>query len=1404
MKKIGRRLIMYFLAFLSVVMVFSALSVYSRTGYADEAGEPQVQVESYETSWCRLEYSGNRIEVLFNANFRDFSSVTKSELAGVKNFLTDALTDVMAESILNAPAAVYALAADELPDIGDLDDIDIGRLESYIYERLSDPAELGKYLDGSYDALLKVAVNKLVTDYEYEYEQVQDKLVEVVNNVIESVYEGDDAAITAAKDKNAQNTADIVNDAKESGGNLNLTIGDIQNALDKVRVNGATVYEDRTIDLAGLKKLLLSLPKPYDIANYSDDEMKLEFDVELYTAYGDADFELAVGFYGDCSNIRGIAQFIADHVDVSATDGVYSMSVKAPEALSKLLLKLTETSRISDGVKNKIFSLFGKTGYDLMDKVESISYEELLELLKSVDYKGIFANIFNADLINGYLGEYADIFNITDEKIDQFVNGILNVFKGKDFANMSADSIKEFIGRYVDISLLDNARLDAAVNKLLGVLAKIDFDRYDAELIREFFDPDSAYTNQSIYNIIDKLSGFGDYYDRVINYAERLFNALPESVKNHTILDIYKGDGELSFSGKLNVNLETVFEKLKNEAVRLGFTEADGILDNLIVLFEKTEYSANLSFDLSLKSIYKVSYNLNGEEVRAGLLPVGADLALFSNLAEVNGYAITAWVDESGAEYVKMPAQDIALYAITAFDVQTSVEGDVEKVYDGQTARISVAVSGAYEDALYTYQWYKDGVLLEGANTASVEVKNVADSGAYVCAVTSAYGVTVESDEMTVEISAKEVAVPAADSTVAYNGEYQTFEIDESADYTVSGELTHRDAGVYIITVALADKDNTVWENGGTEDISLTFEITKLTVDVSGYVWNYTGAFTYDGTEKSVALTGVDTALVSVTYENDKKTDAGEYTAKATLTLVDSVNYLLSGEAELTLAWTIDRAEINVGGYEWNYTEPYTYSGEQFTVALKAVDDKLEAVYTGNTGTDANTYSASVALSVKAEYASNYTLAGLDGVSLTLSWTINPKTIDVSLLEWDYEARRPLIYSGSAYTVALKELPAEVKLDKYTGNTATDAGEYTAVAALLPVNGNYVLSANSVTLDWVIETKTVDFKGAAWDYIEAFVYSGEEHTVTLKNVPTLPEGLTLAYAGNTATDAGTYTASVSLNDSRNYTIVGLPTELEWEIIPLVVDASAFEWNYEAPFSYDGTEKKVELKNLPDYVVAIYVDNVHTDVGDYKAKATLAATSDNYEVAGQVADLEWKIVLAVYGSGNVIVIDNTGAVAGSELSVKEVTDLGNVKLQQITGQGERAVLGVAYDISFVLNGAENKVEGDFTVKILMPEGLRDKTTKVAHIGEDGVVTEIEVSVDSDGYAVFKTTHFSTYAILEITDVSKGDMLWLWIIVGELAAVIVVILIVKIARHVKAKKAAKAEENGSDDEQDEEQE
>ena len=327
----------------------------------------------------------------------------------------------------------------------------------------------------------------------------------------------------------------------------------------------------------------------------------------------------------------------------------------------------------------------------------------------------------------------------------------------------------------------------------------------------------------------------------------------------------------------------------------------------------------------------------------------------------------------------------------------------------------------------------------------------------------------------------------------------------------------------------------------------LILVIHKANIDFSYVGWDYDGSypFTYDGEEKEVKLTNLP-AGVEVSYENNKKIDAGTYNATAIIEY-DENNYNITNDEHLVLTqqWTINKAQIDMFGVNWDYNsyEPFTYDGNEKEVKLTNLPAGVEVSYENNKKIGAGTYNATATINFD---ETNYELSSVN-FDKTIEWTINKQQVNKPS-----KVSSRLFYSGQEQTgVNYNEEDKDVIFTVSGNATATNAGEYSATFALIDAN-NYEWNdetTTSVVIEWEIEKAPLYFSGTSWDYnsLEPFTYDGQEKTVSIGN---LPDGVTVKnYTGTiSATDAGTYTAGVEFNyDDVNYYLSGEPQELEWKI-----------------------------------------------------------------------------------------------------------------------------------------------------------------------------------------------------------------------------------------------------------------
>ena len=86
-----------------------------------------------------------------------------------------------------------------------------------------------------------------------------------------------------------------------------------------------------------------------------------------------------------------------------------------------------------------------------------------------------------------------------------------------------------------------------------------------------------------------------------------------------------------------------------------------------------------------------------------------------------------------------------------------------------------------------------------------------------------------------------------------------------------------------------------------------TITIDKATYNMSGAKWDYISAFTYDGTYKTVSVTGLPSGVSVGSYSGNSEINVGDYTASATLSY-DSINY--NAPSIGNLSWSITPKDI--------------------------------------------------------------------------------------------------------------------------------------------------------------------------------------------------------------------------------------------------------------------------------------------------------------------------------------------------------------------------------------------------------------------------------------------------------------------------------------------------------------
>ncbi len=219
---------------------------------------------------------------------------------------------------------------------------------------------------------------------------------------------------------------------------------------------------------------------------------------------------------------------------------------------------------------------------------------------------------------------------------------------------------------------------------------------------------------------------------------------------------------------------------------------------------------------------------------------------------------------------------------------------------------------------------------------------------------------------------------------------------------------------------------------------SVGFEIKKADYDFTGVVWSK-DSFTYDGSKKSISLSGLPAGVSITGYTGDRGSDAGIYTAVALLSW-DEKNY--NTPSPLSHTWEIKKAD-------------YDMSGVSFEAATAVFDGNMHyPTLVGLMPTGADGIPLEYSFSAGAAHVSDGVVSVIISFSSTSknynipkelhsSVSITPLGIEVSwgelTLSYSGEEQAPEVYAEEC-TVSVSG--GRTVVGKYTATATTDNSDY--------------------------------------------------------------------------------------------------------------------------------------------------------------------------------------------------------------------------------------------------------------------------------------------------------------------------------------------------------------------------
>lgn len=396
-------------------------------------------------------------------------------------------------------------------------------------------------------------------------------------------------------------------------------------------------------------------------------------------------------------------------------------------------------------------------------------------------------------------------------------------------------------------------------------------------------------------------------------------------------------------------------------------------------------------------------------------------------------------------------------------------------------------------------------------------------------------------------------------------------------------ELRATVVGVYEITITLNDSHNYVWA-GGEDTLTLTWEITQATENA--VTVTVTGGGTVYGNALEVivgAAFGEGTEQLTWYADNNgergepltgQPTDAGTYWVVATI--AGTENYV-GGEG--SAQFTITPAQVTApvfSGEDVPYDgEAHTASVSGVNTSLMEIDSESTLVYSGGSWTITESDAAEYTITVSLLDTHNYVWVDGEQIGtsndIVFTWTIsqgeNGWTEELSIEGWTY-GQTPGAPSAEAKFGEVEftyyEYEGGVRGDEITPDRLTPAGSYLVVAT---VEGNSNFAGLETELEFVVEKADYDISGITWRNT-AVEYTGQPQSPVAGNLPAGLDGITLGYEVGSATNAGTYTLTVTFSTSSSNYYVPASTTVEFVISRLAVSA---DW-CEDDFTYTGYDQ----------------------------------------------------------------------------------------------------------------------------------------------------------------------------------------------------------------------------------------
>ncbi len=688
---------------------------------------------------------------------------------------------------------------------------------------------------------------------------------------------------------------------------------------------------------------------------------------------------------------------------------------------------------------------------------------------------------------------------------------------------------------------------------------------------------------------------------------------------------------------------------------------------------EVTSTGNTISYTLSFENLndkqtsYKVELFKGETSIKQELVSVDVSAGSFRELEFNADYKVSVFISDKEEYDLLLISKDIKTQLGTLTGISFS---DKTFTYDGTPK--SIEVTNLPQGATVTY--VGNGVSEVGVHTVTATIKKANYSD-----LTLTAKLTITSGNVVFDLEDKIVVYDGNEHTITAtssdNLEF-TYEYYQGETRLESAPIN---AGYYLVKAIYAgDKNHAKVEK------TANLTIQKATYDMRAVSFS-DATYTYDGTEKELVITGTLPNGVSVSYENNKLTNAGSVIAKAKFIVADVVNYNAIEDKVATLK--INKAEVELTADDilvemgQNYEVTYTCSVSGLNLVIKYFDaDSNEILKPSSNGT----YKAEVSFEGNENYLA---------CSITVNITIyNPAlgnvTIEIdsihTVFNENYEVR-PVV--TPEVEVTIKYFKENVECSK-----PVDAGTYRVEISFA---GNETLNPKVVSVDLVIAKATYDLSSISFSDT-TYTYDGTEKELVITG--TLPEGVSVTYKNNTLTNVGSILATAMFVgvDSKNYNLIEDQTatltisKADSDLSTLT--QTIFELDYVTGITIENFKAQLDAKNLTvsDYsqtlsfgnqeIVATYTQSenhnpvtVTITLVCNKAINGFKVLDDHRQIKGRDFDSHNLVVYHTFNDGSeeriakqpTFTVSNTSVDTTNVFSVEVTLTSGNFSGQTVT-------------------------------------------------------------------------------------------------------------------------------------------